>query len=282
MTVKIVTDSTADLPESLVRKYGVTVVPLNVHFGDEVYQDGVDIWASEFYYKLQNGSSLPKTSQPSPGDFLKVYLELTDDGSEVASLHLSKQFSGTWQSAQMAEEMLEGKGRVAVIDSASASMGLGLIVLDAARRAAGGASLEEVAAAAQRASERLSLYFVVDTLEWLQKNGRIGRAAAFLGSVLNLKPVLTVENGIVAPVDKVRGKGKAVARMFELTRQRVGERPSRLSVLHADRPEEAAELAEQARREFNCVEAPIISEVGPIVGTHVGPGTLGLIGLPEE
>lgn len=281
MTVKIVTDSTADLPESLIRKHGITVVPLNVHFGEEVYQDGVDIWASEFYYKLQNGPHLPRTSQPSPGDFLKVYTELTADGSDVVSLHLSKQLSGTWQSAQMAKEMLEG-GRVTVVDSASASMGLGLLALEAARRAGEGATADQVAEAAERGSRSLSLYFVVDTLEWLQKNGRIGRATAFLGSLLNLKPVLTVEDGVVTPVEKARGKGKAVARMFELTHQRLGERPARFCVLHADRPEEAADLAEQAKREFNCVEAPVISEVGPIVGTHVGPGTLGLVCLPDE
>lgn len=282
MAVKLVTDSTADLPGSLVRKHGLTVVPLHVHFGEEDYRDGVDIWASEFYYKLENGGVLPHTSQPSPGDFLQVYEALTADGSEVVSIHLSRALSGTCQSADLAAGMLGRPAVVTVVDTASASLGVGLVALEAARKAAEGASREEMAEAARRASKRLVLLFVVDTLEYLQKNGRIGRASAFAGSLLNIKPVLTLEGGIVTPVEKVRGKAKALDRMFEVCHVRVAGKPARWAVVHADRPEEALILAERVKSEFKCVEAPIVSDIGPVIGSHTGPGTLGVVALPEE
>lgn len=281
MPVKLVTDSTSDLPESLVRKHGVTVVPLYVHFGEEVLRDGVDIWSSEFYYKLENSGVLPHTSQPSPGDFLQVYDELTKDGSEVVSVHLSRQLSGTCQSADLAVEMLNRPG-VTVVDSASASLGLGLVVLEAARKAAAGAGREEVAETARRAAQRVVLFFVVDTLEYLQKNGRIGRASALLGSLLNIKPILTLADGVVTPVEKVRGKGKALGTIFELLRQKVGDKPARFAVLHGDRPDEAAALADRVKQEFRCVDPVVVGDIGPVIGTHVGPGTLGIIALPEE
>ncbi|MDI6870302.1 MAG: DegV family protein [Bacillota bacterium] len=281
MAVKLVTDSTADLPEALVRRYGLTVVPLHVHFGEEDYRDGVDIWASEFYYKLETSGVLPHTSQPSPGDFLQVYEPLTADGSEVVSIHLSRALSGTCQSAEMAAEML-GRPAVTVVDSASASLGVGLVVLEAARRVEEGASREQVAEAARRASRRLVLFFVVDTLEYLQKNGRIGRATAFLGSLLNIKPLLTLEDGIVTPVEKARGKNKALSRIFDLLHERVGRKPARFAVVHADRPEEAINLVERVKGEFACLEPPLVGDIGPVIGSHVGPGTLGIVALPEE
>jgi DegV family protein with EDD domain len=281
LAVKVVTDSTADLPESLVRKHHLTVVPLHVHFGEEDYRDGVDIWASEFYHKLETGGVLPHTSQPSPGDFLQVYERLTSDGSEVVSIHLSRVLSGTHQSAELARHLLP-KPAVTVVDSTSASLGLGLIVLEAARRAEEGAGREEVAEAARRASRRFVLFFVVDTLEYLQKNGRLGRASAFLGSLLNIKPLLTLEDGVVTPVEKVRGKGKALGRMFDLLQERVGRKPTRAAVVHADRPDEALGAVEQLKQQFNLVEPPVVGDIGPVIGSHVGPGTIGVIALPEE
>ncbi|MGE5552389.1 MAG: DegV family protein [Betaproteobacteria bacterium] len=281
MAVKLVTDSTADLPESLIRKHHLTVVPLRVHFGEESYRDGLDIWASEFYYKLETGGLQPHTSQPSPGDFLEVYKRLTADGSEVVAIVLSRELSGTYQSAEVARQML-GRTAVTVVDSASASLGLGLIALEAARWAEEGAPGAKVAEAARRASSRIVLFFLVDTLEYLQKNGRIGRASALLGSLLNIKPILTLQDGIVTPVDKIRGKSKALGRIFELLRERVGQSPARWAVVHADRPDEAVSLAERVKREFRCVEPPVIGEIGPVIGSHVGPGTIGIVALPQE
>lgn len=281
MPVKVVVDSTADLPESLVRKHDITVVPLYVHFGEEALRDGVDIWASEFYYRLQNGGILPHTSQPSPGDFFEVYERLTKDGSEVISLHLSKELSGTYQSAELAVRMLD-RPVVSLVDTASASLGLGMVALEVARKLAEGAAREEAVEFARRAGSRIVLYFVVDTLEYLQKNGRIGQASAFLGSLLNIKPLLTLANGVVTPVDKVRGKSKALSRIFDLLTERLGGRPARFAVLHADRPDEAQDLAERVKREFRCIDAPVVGEIGPVIGSHVGPGTLGIIALPEE
>ncbi|HHW14206.1 MAG TPA: DegV family protein [Firmicutes bacterium] len=281
MPVRLVTDSTADLPESLVRKYGITVVPLYVHFGEEALRDGVDIWASEFYYRLENSGLLPHTSQPSPGDFLEVYHPLVEEGAEVLSIHLSRALSGTCQSAEMAAGMI-GRPVVTVVDSGLASLGVGMVVLEAARRIEAGAGREEAAAAARRASERLRVYFVVETLEYLQKNGRIGRASGFLGSLLNVRPLLTLQDGVVTPVEKVRGKGKAVNRIFELLHERLGDKPARFAVVHGDRPDEALSLADRVKREFNCVEPPIAGYVGPVIGCHVGPGLVGVVALPDE
>lgn len=281
MPVRLVTDSTADLPESLVRKYDITVVPLYVHFGEESLRDGVDIWASEFYYRLENSGVLPQTSQPSPGDFLEAYRPLVEAGEEVLSIHLSRALSGTCHSAELAADMVGGAG-VRVVDSGLASLGVGMVVLEAARRIEAGAGREEAAEAVRRASQRLVVYFVVETLEYLRKNGRIGRASEFLGSLLNIKPVLTLQDGVVAPVEKARGKGKALGRIFELLHERLGDKAARFAVVHGDRPEEAASLAERVKREFNCVEPPFTGYVGPVIGCHAGPGLLGVVALTDE
>lgn len=278
--VRIVTDSTGDIPEALLRKHEITVVPLNVHFGDEVYKDGVDIWANEFYYKLEEGNVLPKTSQPAPGDFLNAFSELTRGGDSVISVHISSQLSGTLQSATMAREMLP-EADITVLDARTASMALGLIAIEAAEAAAQGLDKAEVLKVVQRAIDNVHILFVVDTLEYLQKNGRIGQASALLGTLLNIKPILTVQDGVVCPVEKARGKSKALDRIFGLLRERYGDKPVRFSVVHADRAEEAGELAERLKNEFDVVDVST-AEIGPVVGVHTGPGTLGIIVLPHD
>jgi DegV family protein with EDD domain len=278
--VHIVTDSTGDIPEALLRKHEITVVPLNVHFGDEAFKDGVDIWANEFYYKLEESSILPKTSQPAPGDFLKVYEELTRGGDSVISVHISSQLSGTLQSATMARQMLP-QADITVLDTRSASMGLGLVAVEAAEAAAQGLDKTEILKVVQRAIDNVQILFVVDTLEYLQKNGRIGQASALLGTLLNIKPILTVQDGVVCPVEKARGKGKALDRIFGLLKERYGENPVRFSVVHADRAEEAGQLAERLKNEFSVIDV-CIAEIGPVVGVHTGPGALGIMSLPRD
>ena len=203
MTVRVVTDSTADLPAKVIQEWGITVIPLQVNFGTEVYRDGVDLQPDEFYRKLVSSSVLPTTSVPPPGSFTEVYKKLSTNGDDVLSIHLSSKLSGTYNSARLAAKDL-GNKRVEIIDSLSLSMGMGILVVVAARAARTGASLEEVTALVHRAMKRCYLVGLLDTLEYLQKGGRIGRARAFLGHVLNLKPLLTIRDGEVYPMDRVR------------------------------------------------------------------------------
>ncbi|MGE5576008.1 MAG: DegV family protein [Syntrophothermus sp.] len=272
--VKIVTDSTADLPEELIKKHGIKVVPLNVHFGEEVFQDGVDLWPEEFYLKLKSSPDLPRTSQPSPGLFVEAYRELAADGSAVVSIHISSKMSGTLQSAQLAKDMLPELD-ITVIDSLTVCTVMGLVVLAAARAAESGAGKEEVVAVTYRAMKDTQVYFVVDTLEYLQMNGRIGRATAMVGTLLSIKPLLTIKEGEVTPVEKIRGKAKAIDRIFELMRQEVGGRKVRMAVMTTAEAEEAQNLAARARQELPC-EDVVVSNIGAVIGSHVGPGTIAI------
>jgi DegV family protein with EDD domain len=260
----------------------IEVVPLKVHFEDEVYRDGVDIMPAEFYDKLRNaGEIIPRTSQPSPGDFVETYRELAKEGSgPILSVHISSKLSGCLQSAQMAAEMLPELD-ITVVDSEAVAMILGLQALVAARAAEKGASKEAILATLKADIREADSYFVVDTLEYLERNGRIGRASAFLGTILSIKPLLGMRDGVVTGLEKIRGRGKAVQRIIELIKQSAGDRKIRLSVVHSDSLEEAKGLAERLKGEVNCSEL-IIAELGPVVGCHAGPGLVAALYLPDR
>ncbi|HOB21327.1 MAG TPA: DegV family protein [Bacillota bacterium] len=285
--VRIVTDSTADLSNPLREKYGLEMIPLNVHFGDELYKDQVDLSPEQFYEKLRTAKILPRTSQPSPGEFMELYKKIADEGAEtIASIHLSAKLSGTYQSAKVAAASLPDLD-IEVIDGQSASVGTAVQAIAAAEVAARGGTKEEVLAAAEAAKTKEGVYFVVDTLEYLQRNGRIGKAQAFLGTMLNVKPLLTLIDGIVCPYERVRGKKRAVGRMFEIMeedltkREEAGEKWDRLlvAISHADSREEAEKVAAEIQTRFDNVEM-IIEYIGPVIGTHVGPGTVAVIYCP--
>lgn len=273
--IRIVTDSTADLPRELLEKHKIAVVPLRVHFGPESFKDHIELSASEFYEKLASSQYLPKTSQPSPADFAEAYQNLAGPGDTVISIHLSSELSGTYQSANLARSMVRGV-KVEVIDTRAASMGIGLIVLAAARAAEAGRSPNEVVAAARSIIDRLYVLFSVDTLEYLQRNGRIGRAQALLGTLLNIKPLLHLKDGIVSPLEKVRGKAKVIPRLLELARERVpvGAR-IHCAVIHGNCPEEGRTLLNGLKSVYEVVEESL-ALLGPVIATHAGPGTLGL------
>lgn len=271
--VRVVTDSTANVPEDLVRRLNLEVVPLQVIFGSEVYRDGVDISNAEFYRRLKEAKELPHTSQPSAGDFAAVYRKLTADGSSVVSIHISSRLSGTVASAQTAQGMVP-EGRITVIDTLNASMALGLIAMRAAEAAQAGRTHEEVVAVAEELTPRVQLQFIVDTLEYLHKGGRIGGAAALLGSVLSLKPVLTVRDGRVEALERVRTKAKAVDRLVERIGDAAANGKLHVAVLHGNAPEEAVALAERLTARFKPVEV-FTGEIGPTLATHTGPGPIG-------
>ena len=202
MTVRVVTDSTADIPPEIAAELGIDVVPLNVHFGTDTYRDNIDLSADEFYQRLVSSPRPPTTSQPSVGAFLEVYQKALGEADGIVSVHISAKLSGTWNSAVQAREQLDDSSRVQVVDTQQASMGLGWVAVTAAKAAQAGASLDEVASAAKSACEQVRVIFLVDTLEYLQKGGRIGKAQAMFGSVLAIKPLLTLQDGEVHPMER--------------------------------------------------------------------------------
>jgi len=279
MTVRIVTDSTCDLPAHVVERLGITVVPLTVFFGDEALLDGVEIDSQTFYDRLKSAPALPRSSQPSVDLFQEAYERLSADGSEIVSIHLSSKMSGTLNAASVAREVMKDSAHIDLIDSYQVSLGLGLIVMEAALAAQAGKGLAEVVAAARRAMDSSGVYLLVDTLEFLRRGGRIGRASSFLGSILSIKPILHIEDGEVAPVERVRTRAKAIERIFQLALQH--PRSKTLFVAHGGDIEQAEALIERLRPALPHTDI-MIAEFGPAVGVHTGPGTLGIAYLERE
>ncbi|MDF2814819.1 MAG: hypothetical protein K0Q81_1019 [Paenibacillus sp.] len=275
--IRILTDSTADIPESVRKEYGIEMVPLKVHFETETYYDAVTIQAEQFYEKLAASSKLPTTSQPSPVDFLEAYKgseEAVASDEAVIAITLSAAMSGTYQSAVLAKSLLDEQLDVTVIDSKSASYGIGMLVVAAAKAAQEGKSKTEIVELVQKLRAGTKIYFLVDTLEYLQKGGRIGKASAVLGSLLNIKPILTIDGeGQVAPVDKVRGQKKAIARIIELLKEEFGDSEIVATVAQAKASESAQQFAEQLQGQLNIIHTNFTT-IGPVVGTHTGPGAL--------
>lgn len=272
-SVRVVTDSTANLPDELVALHRIEVVPLQVLFGAESFRDGIDISRDQFFRRLKEAKELPKTSQPSAGEFAETYRRLTADGSSVVSIHISNRLSGTVASAQTAQGMLPD-ARISVVDTLTASMAHGLALLRAAEAATAGAPHDEVVAIAQDVASRAQLYFVVDTLEYLHKGGRIGGATALVGSLVSIKPVLTVRDGRVETFEKVRTKARAVDRLLDIIGDESAGGSLHLAVLHAGAPTEAASLEERIRTRYQPAEI-LTGEVGPVIATHTGPGVVG-------
>lgn len=273
--VAIVTDSTAYIPKDLVEQYHITVAPQILVWGNETFRDGIDIQPEEFYNRLRKASTMPTTSQVSIASFQQIFRQLLDEGCEVLAILISKLLSGTIDSAVQARDLLPG-APIEIVDSKTTAMAMGFQVLAAARAAQEGASLAECKALAEKASQHVGVIFAVDTLEFLHRGGRIGGGARFLGTALNIKPILEVRGGKVEAVERVRTRSKSLQRVVEMVGERIaGKQPVRLATLHANAPDDARQILEMANQRFNPVES-IFSEVSPVVGTHAGPGTVGL------
>lgn len=275
--IAIVTDSTAYIPSELVQKHNLTVTPQVLIWGEETFKDGVDIQPDEFYARLKTSKIMPTTSQVSPATMQSTFEGLIEQGYEVLGIFVSAKLSGTLQSAVQAIEMMGSAGeKVKLVDSYSTAMAMGFQALTVARAVENGANMEDAVALAERARETTGVYFAVDTLEFLHRGGRIGGAQRFLGTALNMKPVLAVVDGRVEAVERIRTKGKALERVLELVvEQTRGKTPIRLATLHAGAETEAQMLLEKASHELDASEK-ILSTVSPVVGTHAGPGTVGL------
>lgn len=282
--VKIVTDSTADIPQHIAEELNIKIVPLKVHFGEEVFLDGVDIQSNEFYAKLESTEDLPTTSQPSPVDFVDAYKSVAGDQDDphIISIHISSALSGTYQSALLAQNMLGDKLDVHVIDSKKASYAIGYVVRKVAEAAKNGANKQECIDLAEKLSRDVRIYFLVDTMEYLQKGGRIGKASAVLGSLLNIKPILSLnETGEVYPVDKVRGSKKAQARIMQILKDYAAENEVGIAVVHANYEDKAEQIVQELKDQFNITES-LITNIGPVLGTHVGPKAFGVIMIKND
>jgi len=280
-SVAVVTDTCHYLPRQLVAARGIHEVSLYVHWdGREDREAGLPDF-DDYYAHLRGARQMPTTSQPSIGDFLAVYEPLLADGRDVVSLHLSGAISGTVASAEQAREQLLGRGgeRIHVIDTQSACGGQGLVVLAAHAAAAHGAGAEQVVAHAREARAALEMWFAVDTLEYLRRGGRIGAAQAWLGSALKIKPILTLAAEIT-PIERVRTSGRAFERMVDYLKARHADGADAWVVQHIQAPGEAARLVERGREIFGT-DPCFVSEIGPVIGTHVGPGLLGVGGIPS-
>ncbi len=271
MAVKIVTDSSADLPAQLVQELGITVVPLYLRFGEEVYRDRVDISEDEFYQRLQHDPVHPSTTQPTPQDFIDVYQELSKKADGIVSIHISNKLSGTCNSALQARDMIEKGCPIEVVDSQTVSMGVGLVSITAAIAAKAGKDLEGVLAETRQAIPNIHLLGLLDTLKYVLLGGRIGKAKALLGSILNVKPLLSLQDGETVPAGQARTRSKGMDRLFEFAKNAANIED--LSVVYNTTPDEAQSLAERIGSVFDR-EKIRIARVGPMLGVHMGPGAL--------
>ena len=271
MPVKIVTDSGADLPEELAKELGITVVPLYVRFGEEVYRDRVSISEDEFYERLTHDPVHPSTTQPGPQDFLEAYQKLSSDADGIVSIHITGKLSGTCNSALMAKDMMEGGCPIEVVDSETLSMSVGLTVIAAAEMAKAGESMDKIVEAAKQAIPKTYLFFLLDTLEYLKRGGRIGKAKALLGSILSVKPMLTMKDGELVPAGQARSRAKGMDKLFEYVKN-AGDIQD-LAVVYNTTPDEAQALAERIGSVFDR-EKIRIARVGPGLGAHGGPGAM--------
>jgi DegV family protein with EDD domain len=279
--IGIVTDSTAYLDEDYARENDIKVVPLKVIFGKEAYREGVDITSEEFFKKLKESPELPTTSSPSLGEFLEAYEEMADKYDDIISLHIASGISGTVETARTAAYQLKSLS-IEVVDSRFVSLAIGILIDQLMKGIKAGRSLSDLLGDLRRMIDNLKIYFIVDTLEYLHKGGRIGGAQAFLGTILKVKPILTL-NGTIDAKEKVRGTGKAIARVLEIAMADLKGRKTLLGVSHVHNLEGGMHLREKVAEAFGCEQDDIFfNETGPVIGTHTGPGLLAFGYLPKE
>ncbi|MDP6452932.1 MAG: DegV family protein [SAR202 cluster bacterium] len=274
MAIKVITDSTSDLPLDIAESLGIEVVPLNVHFGAEVYKDRVDLMPGRFYDMLINGDVFPTTSQPSVGDFIDVYERFAHDADGIVSVHVSEKVSGTMNSARLASQQAKADCPIEVVDTYQASMGVGMIAMEAARVANSGGDMNEVTLAARNAVTRCQCFVLLDTLEYLQKGGRIGKAQAMLGNLLRIRPLIIVQEGEVHPLGKERTRRKGIAKLVSTATEFAPI--SGMAVMYSTSPDEAQAVAQDLSRLMEGDQEPMTLQFGPTLGTYVGPDALGI------
>ncbi len=274
MAIKVVTDSTSDLPADVAESLGIEVVPLNVHFGSDVYKDRVNLMPDTFYDKLINGDVLPTTSQPSVGEFIDVYERLGSDADGIVSVHVSEKLSGTMNSARLASQQANADCPIEVVDTFQVSMGVGICAMEAAEVANSGGDMNQVILAARNAVTRSQCFFMLETLEFLQKGGRIGKAQALIGNLLKIRPMLILQEGEVHPLGRERTRRKGIAKLVDTVEELAPI--SGLAVMYSTGPDEAQTLAQNVSKFMIEGREPMMLQIGPVIGTYAGPDTLGI------
>jgi len=273
--VAVVTDSTGCIPTELIGSLPVTVAPQVLIWGDETFEDGVNIQPTEFYVRLAKASVMPSSSQVSPASFERIFSDLLKQDYQILGVFISAKLSGTIASAIQAKQSIGEDSPIEILDSYTTAMAMGFQVLAAAKAASKGSSLADCKALVEEIRPNCGVYLTVDTLDFLHRGGRIGSATRFLGTALNIKPILKVEDGKIEPVERVRTRSKALARLLELIGEIAGDSPIRISTLNANARSEAEGVLAQAKTKLNVIESSV-SDVSPVIGTHVGPGTVGI------
>lgn len=277
--IKLVVDSTCNLPEDIIKKYDIRVAPISIQFNTETYEEGIEIEQSLFYRKIEEMGIIPTTAQPTPAWFAKYYSDLTEDGHTILVITITSKHSGTYDSAILAKSMVK-EAQVEVFDSLTISLGTGFMVLEAARMIEAGKDLPSILSRLEQIRDRSSLIFTPATLKYLQMSGRVGLLKAALGSVLDLKPIITLEDGALAVKENVRTRGKAINRILELIEEAVGtNEPINLGVFHANVEEEGRELLAMAQERFNINES-LFADLVSSLAVHGGPGILALAAYP--
>jgi DegV family protein with EDD domain len=276
--IKVTTDSTCDLSEELRAQHDIVVVPISIQFGTECYEDGIAMDGTTLVRKIHELGILPTTSQPSAGQFERYYRRLAEVGAtDILSLHVTARLSGTLQSAELAKQLLQGQVRVHPFDSACASAGLGFMAVEASRMAAAGQSVAKILARLDTIRSRMNIVLTLEDLRFAQMSGRVGKMQSSLASLLNIKPIALLENGVVDVIEKVRTRQKAIERLLETLAERVGtSAPVNLAVVHANALDEGRELLERACARFTCQET-FVADLTTSLLVHLGPGTLGVI-----
>jgi DegV family protein with EDD domain len=277
--IKIVTDSTCDLPEDWFSRYRITVVPINIQFGLETFHEGVTMTPELFYERIRASGTLPTTSQPSTGEFSQVYEALGQDGDEILSIHLTSKLSGTWQSATLAARQLQDRVEVTVVDSLTSSAGLGLMVREAAELAEAGWSAAAIKARLEARRSQVQVFVMLKDLQYARMSGRVGRLRETLASLLQVKPIIGTEEGALVPLDRVRGEKQGLARILTLAEAAVQDKPVHLAVAHAQNPDQAANLLAEAKARLNCRDS-FMTDLAISLAVHFGPGTVGLATYP--
>ncbi len=276
--IRIATDTTCDLPPEGFATYNITAVPINIQFGTETYEDGLTIDRATFYRKIEELGILPSTSQPSAGQFEEYYKRLREEGAtDIISIHVTAKLSGTFQSAELAKEMLKGQVSVHPFDSACGSAGLGFMAMEASRMAQTGQSVAEILARMQVIRERMNIVLTLKDLRFAQMSGRVGKLQSSVAALLNVKPIVLLEDGLLDVSEKVRTRRKAIDRMIDIVVERVGtSAPVNLAVFHAEDLDSGQELLDRTKTLFNCAET-FLTDLTLSLVVQFGPGTLGLV-----
>ncbi|MCC6261831.1 MAG: DegV family protein [Anaerolineales bacterium] len=279
--LRIVTDGAADILPEWEKEYGIDMIPVNILFGEESYLQGVDLDNEGFYKLVDESRKIPKTAQPSPHQFIEFYRKIAQKGDTILSIHITSKLSGTYASAISAAEELKGEFTVIPIDSASGSLGIGLLCREARKMERAGKTTEEIVASLEAAKEKICVILTLDTLEYAKLSGRVGTLQAALASVLNVKPIAVLRDGVVNIVEKVRTRKAALERVISMAKEEVGDKPVYLAVVHARDLNSGQALLEQAKPHFNAKEA-MLGDLSVSIAANLGPGTVGLILYPFE